>query len=297
MARVPSVLRFQVICDELDRVGISGPTPSPSRPSLRSVATTAYTNTQSIPLNKALPISPTASVSSWQSSCNSDTMSCTSSVSSATSRPPREQLEGFDPHFQQLAMAPFPHGYVLPCEFAFLGCNLQFNPEYQEDWISHSASHFSTHSPPPKVICTFCNREYDSVERGIDPMTNWTSRMIHIERHFWDSRRVGDQEMVHPRPDYFVLDYMLHKNLLSKKDYLHLIQYTERPECENLYSLGYQTPEMKRRAETEERRARQTHNLDNERRRMKRGKIPKENRPSPTVSRREVKISTNHYTA
>lgn len=299
MARFPRDPEYQNICDELVRVGISEHTPQPSRLGLRSVVTTAYANTESTSHDKASHISPTSSVSSWNSSTNSDTQSRTSSVSSATSRPRWEQPEGFDSHFQRLTMAPFPHGYSLPCEFAFLGCHLRFDPEYQDDWISHSASHFSIYSPPPKVICTFCDREYDSAEGGVDSRTNWTSRMIHIGCHFREAHRVSDQEMQHPRPDYFVVEHMWNNNMLDKEQYLDLIEYTERPKCDNLdlFPLGYQAPEMRRRAERQERQGRQTHNLDDERRRMKRGKIPKENRPPPTVSRREVKISTDRYRA
>ncbi|KIN08822.1 hypothetical protein OIDMADRAFT_108461, partial [Oidiodendron maius Zn] len=53
----------------------------------------------------------------------------------------------------------------------------------------------------------------------------------------------------HARPDYFVLDHMLHNDLLSFGTYNALTEYTERPACGYLVPLGHETQEMRLKRE------------------------------------------------
>lgn len=54
---------------------------------------------------------------------------------------------------------PLFYSFELPCEFAFIGCNLHFHQNEFEIWVAHSLSHFGANGPPPKSICVFCGRE------------------------------------------------------------------------------------------------------------------------------------------
>jgi hypothetical protein len=131
--------------------------------------------------------------------------------------------------------------YEYTCSFGFTDCRLSFHPMRINDWISHEASHFLQHRPPPKTCCTFCDLVF---ENYTDPKLSWRQRMDHIAVHF--QRLEGPD---HPRPDFFVIEYMFEKRLLSAGEYKSLTRYTERPRCDGLVDIGYKTPEMKRKHE------------------------------------------------
>jgi hypothetical protein len=59
-------------------------------------------------------------------------------------------------------------------------------------------------------------------------------------------------------------------NLLSPEDYKWAIKHTERKDCDGLVPVGHKTKEMRRK---EEKSHEQKHNLDLERRKMKREKV------------------------
>ncbi|KAF4631778.1 hypothetical protein G7Y89_g6351 [Cudoniella acicularis] len=211
------------------------------------------------------------SVSSASTNCRRGRrQSSGSSVSSLTSRPPWAPLPAnINLPLAMLPITPLDHGYDLACEFGCVGCHIRFHPEYFESWIEHSLSHFGNNPPPSKAICTFCDREFDCALNpdDDDPFSNWRDRMMHIGGHFYNRRQLGAD---HPRPDYFLLDHMRNIGILSVKDYEDLVQYTERPYCDNLYPLGFVPPETKERKDREIRESRQIHDLGKERRQMKR---------------------------
>lgn len=233
---------------------------------------------------QSLPSSPTSSSRSSGSSSSATSSSYSggseasrvrqSSISSIPSvgaaAPPWQPLQTLD---QRLTMTNFDYGYDLPCEFGFSGCHLRFHPENSDDWIDHSVSHFGGHSPPVRAVCTFCDREFDCTYNPNDVRQNWRQRMEHIGRHFY-SRRIDGGDGVdvnHPRPDFWVVEYLNSRGLLSPQDYAEAIRYTERPPCDNTYHRGWKPQEMLAR---EERNSGTNHDLRKEKhhRRKEKGK-------------------------
>ena len=176
----------------------------------------------------------------------SDTLSRRSVVTSATSfssAPPwhpqnlPRHLPTWDPH---LTMAPFNYGYDLPCEFAFLGCAVHFHPESFEAWILHSISHFAKFPPPSYTVCIFCDDVSASFDGSVDPYSSWRNRMLHIGAHLQDLTPFSNA-----RPDFWLIDYMHMRGLVSSEDYNFWTAYTERPHCDGLVPFGHETDQMK----------------------------------------------------
>lgn len=159
----------------------------------------------------------------------------------------------------QVEMVHFNYGYDLPCEFGFVGCEMRFYQAQVEAWISHSESHFFNFPPPPKAICVFCDDVFES--HGNNGL-NWRERMLHILDHL-ENLQPGESM----RPDFWVIEYMWEKQLISPKDYEDAKEYTERPHCDNLVSLDWETPDMVMR---KERNSQESHDLRSERRQMRR---------------------------
>jgi hypothetical protein len=88
--------------------------------------------------------------------------------------------------------------------------------------------------------------------------------MLHIGTHY-----AGSMQYEQLRPDYFVIDYMWQNGLLSPRDYEQAMNYTERKHVDGLVAVGHKTKEMRRK---EERSLEQRHNLDREKRQIKREK-------------------------
>lgn len=158
---------------------------------------------------------------------------------------------------EQLAEMPASH-YQLTCEFSIIDCPHSFHPLNYESWMAHTLSHFQRNPPPPKTICIFCDTTFDCEKRRLDVAENWQQRMEHIHDHF----RNGVLAEV-ARPDYFVINHMYNKGLMSDKDYTHLTKYTERPYCPDLVPLGWEPEEKKMRKERSEQLH---HDLDREKR-------------------------------
>jgi hypothetical protein len=153
----------------------------------------------------------------------------------------------------------------LPCDFEITGCQIQFPPEQFESWISHTISHFGIGAkPPPKAICSFCDGRDSVFENYRDPLANWRQRMLHIGAHY-----ASDMQYEQLRPDYFVIDYMWQNRLLSPTEYGLAMNYTERKYVDGLVAVGHKTKEMRRK---EERSLEQRHNLDREKRQIRREK-------------------------
>ena len=88
--------------------------------------------------------------------------------------------------------------------------------------------------------------------------------MLHIGAHFMEGMQYEQM-----RPDYFIIDYMWQNALLSRRDYEQAMNYTERKYVDGLVAVGHKTKEMRRK---EERSLEDRHNLDREKRQMKREK-------------------------
>jgi hypothetical protein len=88
--------------------------------------------------------------------------------------------------------------------------------------------------------------------------------MLHIGAHY-----ASGMQYEQLRPDYFVIDYMWQNGLLSSRAYGQAMNYTERKPVDGLVAVGHKTKEMRRK---EERSREQRHNLDWEKRQMKREK-------------------------
>jgi hypothetical protein len=240
-----------------------------------------YTNrTPSYPLTS--PTISTGSTFSTSPSSNSESLSWGSSQCSASTAPSLNRTPPW--HANNLNYA-----YDLPCEFAILGCEIQFPPGQFESWISHTLSHFGVGAGgdklPPKAICTFCDDRDGVFENYRDPLANWRQRMLHIGAHY-----AGGMQYEQLRPDYFVIDYMWQNALLSCEDYELARKYTERKHCDGLVAVGHKTKEMRRK---EERSLEDRHNLDQEKRQMKREKVSGKEKEKGKDTRQSSQIFRN----
>ena len=112
-------------------------------------------------------------------------------------------------------------GLEFCCPFEFVGCSLNFHPTQIDAYISHTITHFFHYQPPPKTICIFCPRIFDNAD---DRVANWKERMRHITNHYRCLERFE-----HSGPDFFVIEYMRKKRIISEEDYKWATRHTERP--------------------------------------------------------------------
>ena len=216
------------------------------------------------PARRVQPRAASPSIASSHSSVTSNRDSIFSRQRSSSTRassisdPPWRAPPTF---VQQFMAAPaYDYGYDLPCEFFFIGCNVRLSPAHLEEWISHSLSHFVDAPLPSTAICTFCD-EATFQSQG-DAEINWRNRMLHIHEHLEDLTPSTNM-----RPDYWVIEHLQKHELISQEDHTHAVQGTERPLCDNLYSLNYELPEMLR---AREKALQQPHDMGKEKRQMKR---------------------------
>lgn len=255
----------EIIYDkEAEQVAIFGS----SRPSSTSQRIASqYNNTSHLP-SVPTRTNSTASTASTASGYSASTVpsrsySISSSISSSSSR------DSVD--VQQGPLPPNTYGYTLPCLFSFIECGLEFHPLEVDAWIAHSASHFGSEAPPSQTVCAFCdgdNGRFETIARERPRRWAWRERMLHIRTHL-----VNLEPPESMRPDFFVIQYMWDKRLITQKDYTDLMSYTERPGCSDTLPLGSKIPKM---IMDEERSTRQPHDLERERRQQKREKRDKE---------------------
>jgi hypothetical protein len=136
-------------------------------------------------------------------------------------------------------MNPIDYGYEFCCPFEFVGCELSFHPTQIDAYISHTITHFFDHRPPPKTICIFCPQIFENPN---DRVANWRERMRHIADHY---RRL--ERFEHSGPDFFVIEYMRQKRIISGDDYKWATRHTERHDCDGLVDFGHKTAEMRRK--------------------------------------------------
>lgn len=91
--------------------------------------------------------------------------------------------------------------------------------------------------------------------------------MVHIATHFQQRARQADM-----RPDFFIIEYMWKKGLLTVEDYKWAIRGSERPPCDGLVDIGYKTPEMKRKNEKSKEHRHDLEKEDRQRRRERESK-------------------------
>jgi hypothetical protein len=140
---------------------------------------------------------------------------------------------------QQVAINVINYGYEFHCPFGFVGCELRFDSTQTDAYISHTFTHFYDHRPPPKTVCIFCPQTF---ENRNDRVANWRERMCHIADHY---RRL--ERIEHTRPDFFVIEYMRMKRIISHEDYKCATGHTERGDCDGPDNFGHKTSDMKRR--------------------------------------------------
>ncbi|KAF8856423.1 hypothetical protein BDZ45DRAFT_476350 [Acephala macrosclerotiorum] len=195
---------------------------------------------------------PTAThASSSGRSVLSETSSRNSSASTAPSTAPSElglcsiEEAGRKPWhiaFTNTNFTPIAARYHLPCEFAFMGCEVIFRPDEYESWVTHSFSHFERAGPPPKAICTFCDDDEAIFETNGDKVLNWRTRMYHVAEHFENGQTYEDL-----RPDFFVVEHMRENGLLSEEDFKFAMHITERPKCDGWLSGGFKVPKIRKK--------------------------------------------------
>jgi hypothetical protein len=240
------------------------------------------------PIHPPVNRSPSNASSNTSATSYKDSNSSSSRQNSVSTRASSISVPNWQPPptFVQQFMAPqaYNYGYDLPCEFFFLGCDLRFNPADVELWISHSASHFVNAPLPSTTTCTFCD-EATFRSHG-DAMTNWRERMLHIFDHLAEFT-----PSEHMRPDFWVIEHMEKFRLISPEDHTHALQGTERPHCDNLYPLGYETPDMLNK---KERDSQERHDVRKEdRQRRKEGRNGKSTN-TPSSSHRSRKSYNPH---
>jgi hypothetical protein len=69
------------------------------------------------------------------------------------------------------------------------------------------------------------------------------------------------------RPDFFVIEYMWMKRIMSEEDYKWATRHSERHGCDGLVDFGYQTSDMKRK---QAKALEQRHDLEKEDRHRRR---------------------------
>jgi hypothetical protein len=129
--------------------------------------------------------------------------------------------------------------YEFRCPFEFVGCELSYHSTQIDAYVSHTTTHFLDHRPPPKTVCIFCPQTFENPN---DRVANWKERMHHIADHYRCLERFE-----YARPDFFVIEYMRGKNIISHEDYKWATRHGERHDCDGLVDFGYKTADNKRK--------------------------------------------------
>jgi hypothetical protein len=117
---------------------------------------------------------------------------------------------------------------VLPCDFYYLGCNTSFSLGQVEDWITHTALHFSPKDLAEIAGCPFYPKTFQN--NGRDRSRLWHLRIMHIRKDLpvVYSSFSGEPSVL---PDAWVANYLSLKasvprrvayNLLNGPDNRHL---------------------------------------------------------------------------
>ncbi|KAE8454266.1 hypothetical protein EG329_005191 [Mollisiaceae sp. DMI_Dod_QoI] len=77
------------------------------------------------------------------------------------------------------------NNYTVSCGFAFLKCQCVFSPQQQNEWITHTISHF-TEIPP--LLDAKCNQCHHPFGHQNDAREDWVSRLNHCWTHFFGLR-------------------------------------------------------------------------------------------------------------
>lgn len=116
------------------------------------------------------------------------------------------------------------------CDFCIAGCRIKYPITRLDDLYYHTLSHFGDLPPPSRCICSFCEVEFEDKEHRKD---NWRRRMMHCRDHLQaDGYR-------NPRPDYWLIEYLKDKQLISAHDLAVANQYTERPQVDGLVPRNF----------------------------------------------------------
>lgn len=110
---------------------------------------------------------------------------------------------------------PLPTRRGLECPFNLLYCTKDFADE--EDWVSHSLTHFSTGDrdvgPPKRNNCCFC----DTVFESDSALESWGKRMQHVRIH----HHLGHGLAI-ARPDFELFKYLYDNRLIDDAEYKDL---------------------------------------------------------------------------
>lgn len=101
---------------------------------------------------------------------------------------------------------------IYQCVFKFLGCIDGFHDE--EDWKTHSQSHFRTHAPPQFAQCSMCDWKVSGCSEA------WALRMVHVADHYSNGQRLEAPY----RPDAELYKHLFNKRLVTGVQYQELIQ-------------------------------------------------------------------------
>jgi hypothetical protein len=127
-----------------------------------------------------------------------------------------------------------------------MGCNVSFPERGEKAWRSHIISHFPPTGPPKDALCIFCDEEFHRV----DPHACWDLFFNHTFHHL-----INGQNIASSRPIFATLKYLYEYGRMSKEDFDHCMNYTERPTVDGLRPYDYEPSEITKKKESDQWRA------------------------------------------
>ncbi|SPO01898.1 uncharacterized protein DNG_04571 [Cephalotrichum gorgonifer] len=181
--------------------------------------------------------------------------------------------------------------YRMPCEFArYTGCTATFDVWTEcESWIHHELEAHLGGEPPAACLCWFCDdfKFIADQTHGGDVGENFHSRMIHIASHFQDG---ADARRI--RPDFFFLDHLWDRGLISRDVFDREKGLHEAIQVEGLRPRGYKTERMVKEEERKGWAVADIRSEERHRRRVKDHNLRPNHKEELLVSRGEDAVPT-----
>ncbi|KAF2727919.1 2-methylcitrate dehydratase PrpD [Polyplosphaeria fusca] len=97
---------------------------------------------------------------------------------------------------------------TFECSFWFLSCSGIF--DHQNEWITHTLSHFRGEEPPKTVTCPLCDEFTSTCENG---WKSWQNRQDHVASHHLQGMTLRTS-----RPDFHLFQHLWQKRLIDDQD-------------------------------------------------------------------------------
>ncbi|KAL2021557.1 hypothetical protein VTK56DRAFT_7056 [Thermocarpiscus australiensis] len=119
----------------------------------------------------------------------------------------------------------------LWCEFSELkSCPARFRLDDEAGWIQHHIRHLRDRFPQ-QLMCWFCDHVRFIAEHPAEGFATFELRMQHIRGHILDDHRLSSEVM---RPDFYVVEHLYQRGMLSESMYRHAMSFDETPEAYRL---------------------------------------------------------------